>query len=518
MALSTTDLPPIIPDRVKVKPHDKNTVVHPFDPVDNNASVWFPKAIGKSTTRSPNEVIPYIDGPKAFKDIVSAIRSAVRRGHFIYLLGWHINMVFELIPGDSASTVESLFKAASARNVDIRVMLYRQHSELPDLKDYDNTPSITFINGLSGGAAIHDDRVVAGGLLADLGEIFKGIKLHYVGMHHQKILVVNGKEGLVAFQGGMDLDQDRLAALHDVHTRHRGEAAGSLWKIFIERWKDHPQSANFSPIPTSLVTDPTPPVTDSLQVEIGRTVPNSISHSLFGLGPPYHFAATGDQSAKALVLNAISQSKKFIYIEEQYLFDMSISNALKAALPNLKKLIIFITASSLVLDQRQPFSRRKDFIDNLTGGIQPPTDKVIVCMNSKNYLYIHSKTFIFDDKFAITGSANLTRRGYSHDSEQNAGIFDPNTKKRFFFAHKLRMHLWAKHLSKRPIDLVDPIASSVHWSKPSGNIATYDVSGASDPWTDEHGKVHHGDPPEEFPGNLVPSALIWNVGMDPDGT
>jgi phosphatidylserine/phosphatidylglycerophosphate/cardiolipin synthase-like enzyme len=505
MALSTTRLPPIIPVPVKVKPGSRNTVVHPFDPVDNNASVWFPEAVGKSNVRSPNEVIPYIDGHAAFKDMVSAMRTATKRGHFIYLLGWRLRTDFRLVPSDGTTTIESILTTASAMNVDIRVMLYHQHTEL---SGEDNTPAIKFINELFNGAAIHDDRVVKGGILADLGEIFEGIKLHYVGMHHQKVLIINGKEGLIAFQGGMDENPDRLefgdsktVGLHDVHTRHRGEAAGSLWKLFVERWQDHPQSANFSPIPTSLVADPATQVSDNLHVEIGRTYPNSKSHSLFGPGGPYSFAATGDQSAKALVLNAISQSKKFIYIEDQYLFDMSISNALKAALPNLKKLIIFITGSQQIPDQRQPFSRRKAFIDNLTSGVQPPTNKVIVCANKTGY--VHSKTFIFDDKFAIVGSANLTRRGYSHDSEQNAGIFDTNPKKRFFFAHELRMNLWAKHLLKRPIDLVDPIASSVHWTKPIGNVATYVVAGA--------------DPPQKFPETVLKD-IVWNVGLDPDGT
>ncbi|PZR73830.1 MAG: hypothetical protein DLM73_09625 [Chthoniobacterales bacterium] len=498
MALNTTRLPPIVPDPVKIKPRGTNTVVHPFDPVDLNASVWFPAAIGKSSVRSPNEVVPYIDGHPAFKDMVAAIRTANKRGHFIYLLGWRLITDFALIPGDGTSTIEALFKAASSRNVDIRAMLYHQNTKL---SGEDNTPAITFINSLSNGAAIHDDRVVKGGLLVEL-------KASYLGVHHQKVLIVNGAEGLIAFQGGMDINSDRLQfsgpiGLHDVHVRLRGLAAGSLWALFIERWKDHPQSVKFQPIPAQ-VTGPAN-VTDDLQVEIGRTYPNSTKHTLFGGGGPYHFAAAGDQSAKVLVLNAIARAKNFIYIEDQYLFDMSISNALKAALPNLKKLVILITLSVQAADQHQTISRRRDFIDNLTGKAPLPTSKVIVCQNKFPDLpFVHSKTFIFDDKFAIIGSANINRRGYTHDSEQNAGIFDTNKKKRFFFAHELRMHLWAKHLSKRPIDMVDPIASSVHWTKPVGKIVTYVVAGQ--------------DPPQPFPENIVPNDLIWNIGLDPDGT
>ena len=501
MALSTTRLPPIIPGPVKIKPRGRNTVVHPFDPVDNNASVWFPDLIGKSSVRSPNEVIPYIDGRDAFKDIVSAIRSTKQQGHFIYLVGWRMIHNFPLIDGQAATTIEALFTAASRRNVDIRVMLYHQ----TQLSGEDNTDSINFVAQLPTGKAIHDDRVVKGGFLP---HFFKP-SVPYLGVHHQKFLVVNGEDGLVAFQGGMDLNLDRLHfggpfGLHDVHTRLRGLAAASLWEMFVKRWQDHPQSRKFAAIPNQF--DDSADIKDDLQVQVGFTYPNSNSHTLFGGGGPYQFAASGDQSAKAQVLKAISQAKKFIYIEDQYLFDMSISDALKAALPNLKKLIIVITDSAQADDQRQPFLRRKNFIDNLTGGTQPPTDKVIVCQNlpgSQRVPFVHSKTFIFDDKFAIIGSANMNRRGYTHDSEQNAGIFDTNQKKKFFFAHELRMNLWGKLLSKRPIDLVDPIASSVHWTKPIGNISTY--------------IVNRKDNPRGFPEDELKD-LVWNIGMDPDGS
>jgi len=189
---------------------------------------------------------------------------------------------------------------------------------------------------------------------------------------------------------------------------------------------------------------------------------------------------------------------------------MGISNALKFALPNLKQLIILITDSGNAFDQQQPCYRRKKFIDNLTGGARLPTDKVIVCQNalgSQRVPFVHSKTFIFDDKFAIIGSANMNRRGYTHDSEQNAGIFDTNQKKKFFFAHELRMNLWGKLLDMRPIDLVDPIASSIHWTKPIGNIAAYDVN---------QKEPSHGFLEDDLTDDQ--KDMVWDLGIDPDGS
>jgi phosphatidylserine/phosphatidylglycerophosphate/cardiolipin synthase-like enzyme len=564
MALETTRLPPIEPGKVEVKLKVKNTVVHPFDAAPH----WFPDpGIGASNVRVPNEVVAYIDGHMAFKDIAAAIRTASRPGHFIYLLGWELVTDFELVPPVTKGkvktpgiTLEGLLLVASHMLVDIRVMLMAQSTEESVKNErLNNIAAVNFINSLFTGKAILDDRVLRGTVFEDEGNfsISAIFAPHtYIGVHHQKILIVNGNEGLIAFQGGMDLNPNRLRDLHDVHTRHRGTAADALLEIFLDRWKDHPQSKNFSPIPIGegrgrgLLEDNydyyhghpqrggwiPKGADDHLEVAVGRTFPNSTKHQLYGSQPnwkvglgaigtrPYDFAPQGDRSAKELVLNAIGQSRKFIYIEEQYLTDMSISDALRDALPNLQKLIILITDSNAIKnEQRQPYLRRKYFIENLTGGKKLPTDKVIVCIGRQ---YVHSKTFIFDDEFLITGSANLTRRGYTHDSEQNVGIFDTNKGRRFFFAHEVRMYLWAKHLQHgyvnlddpkwfdfenkefklKPIELVNPFDSSIHWHDPhpDANIKTYVVDGT--------------DPPRTFREELATRNQEWDLFIDPDGS
>ena len=74
---------------------------------------------------------------------------------------------------------------------------------------------------------------------------------HQIGSHHQKVLIVKGSEGLIAFCGGIDINPDRIhnvgatfgCTFQDVHCRIKGPAAHDLLKIFLERWKDHPDSA-----------------------------------------------------------------------------------------------------------------------------------------------------------------------------------------------------------------------------------------------------------------------------------
>src|ERR1019366_8175302 len=331
MALETTRLPPIEPGKVGVKLKVKNTVVHPFD----DAPHWFPDPGVGGKVRSPNEVVAYIDGHMAFKDMAAAIRTATRPEHFIYLLGWELvtdeslgNRYIEATPpapnyphfylvppvyGKTPGvTLDGLLLTATHMLVDIRVMLMAHGTEKAVKNErQNNIEAVNFINSLFTGKAILDNRVLRGQVMEEQLGLFAPHT--YIGVHHQKILIVNGNEGLIAFQGGMDLHPNRVNELHDVHTRHRGTAADALLSIFVDRWKDHPQSRNFSPIPIGegqgrgLLEDNydyyhghpkrerwTPnDADDHLEVEVGRTYPNSTKHVLYGPifgNKPYDFA------------------------------------------------------------------------------------------------------------------------------------------------------------------------------------------------------------------------------------
>src|SRR5690242_6913802 len=102
-----------------------------------------------------------------------------------------------------------------------------------------NTAEVGFINALRTGAAILDNHQLN----------------YYVGSQHQKVLLVNGSEGLQAFCGGIDINRDRVcpkapqstsgsgagAPLHDVHCRITGPAADDLVRVFVKRWYANPR-------------------------------------------------------------------------------------------------------------------------------------------------------------------------------------------------------------------------------------------------------------------------------------
>ena len=117
--------------------------------------------------------------------------------------------------------------------------------------------------------------------------------------------------------------------------------------------------------------------------------------------------------------------------------------------------------------------RRSDLLQRLREGT--PLGKVFGCIRQSGYL--HAKTWVFDDRFAIIGSANMNRRGYMSDTEVVAAIGDPNPGgTRLGFAHALRMARWKYHA--RALGLGDQAVHDFEvgahiWTNPVGDLSIY---------------------------------------------
>jgi phosphatidylserine/phosphatidylglycerophosphate/cardiolipin synthase-like enzyme len=203
-----------------------------------------------------------------------------------------------------------------------------------------------------------------------------------------------------------------------------------------------------------------------------------------------------------MILHAINQARRFIYLEDQYLVSMDVSAALVRALPRIQHLTIVIPHTNLLSSTECPQdfkSRRSAFIAPLVaaGGskvrifhLHPP--------GAPN-TYVHSKMWVIDDEFAIIGSANCNRRSYTHDSEVTAGVYDPDRS----FAKQLRMALWAKHLNMAPSALTDGVASARFWLSPppGAHVAPFNHLAA----------VTTGNAPRC-------RLASWDTHIDPDGS
>jgi phosphatidylserine/phosphatidylglycerophosphate/cardiolipin synthase-like enzyme len=453
----------------------------------------FPAVKWLRTSLVENHLVTfYTTGQLCFADMVTVMRQATGPNHFICLMGWFCQPDFSLIPGNPATSLRAIFTAADKNGVQVRAVLWRQvggNSSGGFGFGLDNKPAIDMINGLSRGAAIHTSRTPL------------------VGSLHQKILIVNGTNNLIAFCGGMDIVGVGPRAWH-------------LAKIFDEHWQDHLDHVAIDNTKGKVVATSASTNSGGDQfVRIGRTYVNSFKEAMVqgGVnGQPYNWIKTGqgEQTAFELIRHCIQTASKFIYMEDQYLISRDASGLLaqKLAIGSFKFLVILIPHPDSGVDLQQVWARRKAFIGDLSV-VDPGRKKWRVCFVKPpggQGTYVHSKIFVFDDECAIIGSANCSRRGYTYDDEVVAAITDEAGLRpcKLHFAHALRMELWSKHLGLPQSSVRDAVASVVHWFKPpaSAKIAEYDPSQKTDP------------PPTPTPPNL--QAFLdgqWDGLIDKDG-
>lgn len=445
-----------------------------------------------------NTVSFLIDGSETFRAMVSALRSARTSEHYIYLLGWILKDDFELIPGDASSTARQLFNDASSRGVQIRVMLWDQVGT-------QNSAEVRRINALSTGAAILDNETPN--------------PIQGFGSHHQKVLVVKGSEGLITFCGGIDINDDRIRVvssgkgepLHDVHCRIVGPAAFDLLQTFIRRWDHHPDHTSIDATRGRLLGrgEPIPPpITTSAT---GTSTRSNCSVCIARTFNPVHSTATRERDIQTLLVESIRNARRFIYMEDQYLVNPLAATELRAAVPNIEHLTILIPATEITgasssNSQGMPcaWKLRREFISRLTTGLSardllkvrifilvtPPARTPPIL---GDHTYVHAKAWVFDDELAVIGSANCNRRGWTHDSEVNAFIFDntpaidlPLLSTTPTFAQQLRMQLWAEHLNVSPNAVSNGVTSAGLWlSPPTGaHVMPYNPSAGTDPIPD----------------------------------
>lgn len=512
---------------ILVAPNKMSTFRLMHDPHDPDHARWFEQGGGMPRVTDGNEVKHLIRGGETYEDMAQQIRFATqpdpnRTGPaFVYVAGWDLNgnayFGMPLKAGDTSSKVTELFKAASAARVEIRVMAWSNGAMTPF-----DTPGTVFaidaVNKLPTGRGIVDWKTAV---------LFKppvpiSDRLFHIGAHHQKIVVIRGSGAMVAYLGGIDLDPKRLddptgainpdkLGWEDIHCRIQGPAADDVLATFVQRWDDYlnspdPDANHDTRQPTfaneldkslrNRLSSGQLPKSTAVDGERHRQIVQvcrTFHSKLYDRIPPGNRA--GEKTIRTMVTHAIEQAERFIYMEDQYLFSMEVSNALKKAIakPSFRWLIILIPHDAQVNAELggQASHRRAEFIMNLRNA--PGGEKVKVFFHKTRF--VHSKSYIIDDKFAIIGSANCNRRGMQHDSEISAGIFDRSSEKAevLHFARRLRMRLWATHLNlsaqktepsspsngqEEYAEMMDGLASAVHWLKrpPSARVEEYVVN------------------------------------------
>ena len=216
--------------------------------------------------------------------------------------------------------------------------------------------------------------------------------------NHRKITVI---DGLVGYTGGINIadeyinEVERFGHWKDVGIRLEGEAVYELTKLFLI---DFGINVKYD---LSLPDDLYP---KSAVKEKGFVIP-------FGDGPkPLYDRRVG----KTVIHNMLSTATKYVYITSPYLI---IDNELCTAIEN---------AALRGVDVRivVPHIPDKKIVFNMTRSFY----KRLIDAGVKIYEYepgfIHAKTYVADDKFAMVGTINLDYRSLVHHFENAVWLYD----------------------------------------------------------------------------------------------
>jgi phosphatidylserine/phosphatidylglycerophosphate/cardiolipin synthase-like enzyme/subtilisin family serine protease len=471
---------------------------------------WFDTSQGMGTVHKGNAAQFYITGQDAFQALAGDLEAYAAQSAMFYLVGWSCS---HLVPMRTQPPVnlETALRTFDSKGGQVRAMLWDNRDLHTGAPAYGAAETVKLIQSLPHGAAVLDRRTPL------------------AGCHHQKIQAISvhrrnqneeWDEVVAAYCGGMDLFDDRLTALHDVHCRVVGAAGADLIGVLHERWRDHPDAT--AALPNALPRPPLAPADGFDLAQVGRTYPKFPPPLLYwgevsvfnqlktmldpalptgdmtvaGAVLPYNFypSQEGVQQVWRMVRHAIRRARRFIYVEEQYLVNTAIAdelaNKLKSA-DDAFMLIILIAHPDTGVDIPQVWRRRRDFINRLhRADPEHHRWRVSYRVIAAPRPYVHSKTWIFDDELVITGSANIDRRGYTYNSEAMIAVAGDLTGSRkpaygaATVAQDLRCRLFATHLGGNPAQYLQPAAAFAQWfSGPQvGNTAVYDpAEKAGDP-------------------------------------
>jgi phospholipase D1/2 len=267
--------------------------------------------------------------------------------------------------------------------------------------------------------------------------------------HHQKIVVVDDR---VAFTGGLDLtirrwdsSDHRLAdsrrvdpggeiysPIHDVQVAVEGPVAAALGDLVRERWSRatgrrlEPGDGSSDPWPPDLRAD-----LSGVAVGVARTA------------PPVREVA-------ALTLQAISAARRLIFIENQYLTSGSVGEALahRLAEPDGPEIVLVLPrVESGWLEQSSMGILRARLLARLVSEDRHGRLHVLYPVIDGAAINVHSKVLVVDDSFLKVGSANLSNRSMSLDSECDLAVEGTASDQRTRDAiAELRCRLVGEHL------------------------------------------------------------------------
>lgn len=216
--------------------------------------------------------------------------------------------------------------------------------------------------------------------------------------NHRKITVI---DGLIGYTGGINIADEYINAVQkhghwkDVGIRIEGNAVWELTKLFLIDYginvKKFPE-INKNLFPKSNIE------------ESGYVIP-------FGDGPKPLFER---RVGKSVIQNLLNNATKYVYITTPYLI---IDNELCVSIENaalrgvdVKIIVPHIPDKKIIFNMTKSFYKRF-----LNSGVQ---------IFEYEHGFIHAKTYVADDKYAMIGTINLDYRSLVHHFENGVWMYD----------------------------------------------------------------------------------------------
>ena len=371
----------------------------------------------------------------------------------------------------------------------------------------------------------------------------------------------------VAFAGGIDLCHSRrddadhggdpqglrmsdeygdTPPWHDVQLEVRGPAVGDLEAVFRERWDDPSPLDNRlrMAVERRLVkgidTDaselpeqgPDPAPTGTCTLQVLRTYPARTGRSR------YPFAPRGERSVAAAYRKVLHRARRFVYLEDQYLWSAEVADLFAEALTREPELHLVAVVPRFP-DQGGRLGRPPSLVgrqDALDVVLRAGGDRVSV-FDLENHagtpVYVHAKVCVVDDVWASVGSDNLNLRSWTHDSELSCAVLDDERDLREprdpaglgdgarRFARELRLQLWQEHLDVEDgdadgvDDLVDPASGLARLRATAAALDAWHDGGRQGPRPPGRLRNHQAD---RLPAYTRAWARpLYHLVIDPDG-
>jgi phosphatidylserine/phosphatidylglycerophosphate/cardiolipin synthase-like enzyme len=470
-----------------------------------------------------NEVTPLIDGENYMGDLYKELKKLTKG--FVLIAGWEFGgkknqAIIEyanvrLVKDQAGSELDAVFTDLIKKGVEVRLLAF--DNPVPYIH---NEVLVTQLNQAANSRTTRRQCAFLDGVLP--GKAMA---------HHEKLVFIDdGSGNALAYVGGIDLAFDRrdnnahdgakekwlgMDAWHDIQLKIRGPATTQIWANFAERWNGYRQKrqVNLSEASRKLRKEWGMPAEELQRIAMvfaGCPVPNNPDGGKPGnkyvqvlrtvarapTSFPDRYMPKGERTVLCALAKAISRARRYIYIEDQYLWDCELADFIgkQMAVEQGLHLIVVVPGKCELPARwgkyhdhlRSTFFMRVmgiDSKDKIEFG-----DKYRVHVfeahqrrNRKKPapIYIHSKLIIIDDRYVAVGSANVDQRSMSLDTELHIAVVDGDTQNVIWtitykkddkdedeytiskFAKKLREDLWREHLGLAPDHLLndDPVAT-----------------------------------------------------------